>query len=200
MALSTVQAAGILAAILATEQRRRSHNAARQQTAKRWHQFETTAAALLDGMVATTAGQKSVAERLAAWRWTPSGQRQARFPRLAPLLQQSRHAHLQAHYHCPDPERQWLGAHMCGLFAGQYYDGQVVQIDRDVCSAGGILPLQLLVRYEDGDHVHLDEKDAQAQAQAYQEAHRSQSQLFAELGTGTLAKRKRSATARYRPA
>ena len=201
MALSTEQAAGILAAILATEQRRRSHQAARQQlNAQRWHHFEDTAAALLGGMAATTAGQKNVAERLEAWRVTPSGQRQARFPRLAPLLQQSRHASLQAYYRCADPETLWLDVHVSGLFEGQYYDGQVKKIDRDVLVAGKILPLQLLVRYEDGDEAHLDEEEAQAQAQAYQQAHRSQSRLFAELGTETLAKRKRSATARYRPA
>lgn len=204
MLLSTEQAAGILAAILATEQRRRSHQAARQQlNAQRWHQFEDTAAALLGGMAATTAGQKSVAERLEAWRLTPSRQRQARFPRLAPLLQQSRHASLQAYYCCADPETLWLDVHVRGLFEGQYYDGQVKKIDRDVRVAGRILPLQLLVRYEDGDKAHLGEKAAQAQAQAYQQAyqqaHRSQSRLFAELGTETLAKRKRSATARYRP-
>ena len=92
-----------------------------------------------------------------------------------------------------------MGVHVRGLFEGRYYDGQVVRIDRDVQVHGRILPLQLLVLYEDGDHVHLDEEEAQAQARAYYVAHRSQSRMFADLGTATLDKRQPVQTQWYCP-
>ncbi len=204
MALSTVQAAGILAAILATEQQRQALHArqvARQQrNAKRWRQFEATAATLLSGTPATTGKHCAVAEQLAAWRRAPAAQRDVQFPRLAPLLHQSRHACLRELGACADPETLWLDVHVRGLFEGQHYDGQIMCIDRDVRVEGEIQPLQLLVRYEDGDNVHLDECEAQSQAQAYQVAHQSQSRLFAKLGTAPLPKRRRITMARYCPA
>ena len=167
----------------------------------RW--FEATAADLLGGVPATTGQHRMVAERLTEWRLAPAARRNALFPRLAPLLHHSSHASLRALGTCEDPETQWLGICVRGTFGRRNFDGRVIRIDRDCVKMDGskmdgrVLPLQLLVRYDDGDECHLDEREVRVQAQAHQPAHRSESRMFAEMGQHPLQTRQRTATAHY---
>ena len=175
-------AAGILTSIWQRELKRLAH-------AGRQAQFDCDALAVLQGMP----GKRALCQRLTAWRQTPRQQRAKRMPALAQLLHRSFHAVVRSFATAPDPEEEWLGRSVLGLFGQEWFAGKVVRIDRQVQHGKRKLPLQLLVRYEDGDEAHLDEAQVRTEAEAYRFHAGSQSRQFSEISTGGAfpAKRRR---------
>lgn len=167
-------AAAILIAIRACEVQRLAKRLADQCQAR----FDDDALRLLHGQPPQCKRQRMVQRQLTTWRQLQCSMRTRRMPRMAQLLQHSAHAVVRQHAHCPDPEQAWLRCPVLAKFGTTWYAGQVVRVDRMVQHGKRKLPLQLLVRYEDGDQAHLDEDQVRTQAAAYR--HRVGSRPCAE--------------------
>lgn len=189
-------AAAILTAIRACEVQRLAKQLAAQCQAR----FDCDALQLLQGQPPRCKRQRLVQRQLTTWRQLQCGMRAQRMPRMAQLLQDSSHAIIRQYADCPDPEQAWLRCPVLGQFGKEWYAGKVVRVDRMVQHGRRKLPLQLLVRYEDGDQAHLDEDQVQRQAAAYRHhIGRSQSRQYAELSAGCCppAKRQRRKPQRW---